>query len=372
MIVPFSGSYAPADVQFLMRQVSHPCVSIAEKESRLQAGQHYSEMISREEPPSPVYLALFETMLAEHGRRLAGEIMGLAGRLAANTPAPLTLVSFARAGTPIGALLVRALRTRHQRSDAQHVSVSILRGRGLDLGAVRFLLDTLRRPAAGIVWVDGWTAKGGIAQELRRSLADFRQRHGLHLPGTLCVVSDIGGWADLAATGDDYPIPSGILGAVVSGLVSRSVWPADALEGDPHGCVHYDHLQPWDQSVRFLDNVTEHFDERLPAVVCIDPAARWERRRQCSAFLTELDLRYGARKSDLVKPGIAEATRVLLRRQPERLLLRTPGSPDVRHLEQLASEANICVDSAPWMPFQAAALICPVQSAAPPLAEYSP
>lgn len=367
MLAPFPGSYAPDDVQFLMRKVTQDFLSVAEKERRLQAGQHYSEMISREEPPSPAYIAQFDAMLASHGRRLAAEILGLANWLASHGPAPITLVSFARAGTPIGALLLRALRARCKQTDALHVSVSILRGRGLDFSAVRFLLDTLQRPAAGIVWVDGWTAKGGIAQELERSLLNLRNEHGLSLPSTLCVVSDIGGWADVAATGDDYPIPSGILGAVVSGLVSRSVWPAGATRDEPHGCMEFGHLRPWDRSVGFLDAISAYMDEVTPAAIQVDPLERIARRTKCDTFLAELDTRYGARRSDLVKPGIAEATRVLLRRQPERLLLRAPGDPDVGHLEQLAAEAGIPITAAPWMPFQAAALICPLQQRSGPM-----
>lgn len=360
MLTPFSGSYTADDVQFLMRKVTMPYLPVAEKERRLQSGCHYSEMISREEPPSPTYLALYDEMVDRHGRRLAQEILGLAKWLSENTPSPLTLMSFARAGTPIGALLLRALRDWCGRPDAVHFSVSILRGRGLDLGAVRFVIDTLQRPEAGIVWVDGWTAKGGIAQELATSIESFRERHGLSLPSTLCVVSDIGGWADVAATDEDYPIPSGILGAVVSGLVSRSVLPAGAPEGELHGCIEYDHLRPWDRSLDFLNSVSSYFCDAQPAQVLGDTNDRLKRRLTCIDFLAELDERYGARRSDLVKPGIAEATRVLLRRLPERLLLRTPGSPDIRHLEQLALESNVSIEWAPWMPFQAAALISPL------------
>jgi hypothetical protein len=45
--------------------------------------------------------------------------------------------------------------------------------------------------------------------------------------------------ADVAATYDDYAIPSGILNATVSGLTSRSILNAAIGPEDFHGCVFY-------------------------------------------------------------------------------------------------------------------------------------
>jgi len=44
-----------------------------------------------------------------------------------------------------------------------------------------------------------------------------------------------------------------------------------------------------------------------------------------------------------IKPGIAEATRALLRRVPHAVYLKDPADPDVRHLVHLAREAGVPV-----------------------------
>ena len=51
----------------------------------------------------------------------------------------------------------------------------------------------------------------------------------------------------------------------------------------------------------------------------------------------------GTHDRNRIKPGIAEATRALLRRMPERLLVRDRQDADVAHLLHLAGERGIPV-----------------------------
>ena len=109
----FSGSYDPADVTFLLKPVAFVPTDVAVKEALIQSGQrHYSEMLSPESPPGEAYLALYRAALARNGARLAQDIASLAAALDARTAAgrEIVLASLARAGTPIGILLTRALR----------------------------------------------------------------------------------------------------------------------------------------------------------------------------------------------------------------------------------------------------------------------
>ena len=76
-----------------------------------------------------------------------------------------------------------------------------------------------------------------------------------------------------------------------------------------------------------------------------------------NAFLNRLYLRYQVADRNFIKPGVAEATRVLLRRLPYLLLLRDPDGPDVEHLRVLASDKRIPVLVEAEMPIQAVALI---------------
>ena len=74
-------------------------------------------------------------------------------------------------------------------------------------------------------------------------------------------------------------------------------------------------------------------------------------------FLARLHAYYRIADRNFIKPGVAEATRVLLRRWLDQLLLRDPDHPDVEHLRLLAGEKRIPVVVNPTMPLQAAALI---------------
>jgi hypothetical protein len=49
------------------------------------------------------------------------------------------------------------------------------------------------------------------------------QRYALHIDSGLYVLVDLAGVAAVAASAEDYLIPSSILNATLSGLISRSV-----------------------------------------------------------------------------------------------------------------------------------------------------
>ncbi|MBL8258584.1 MAG: hypothetical protein JNM60_02065 [Candidatus Competibacteraceae bacterium] len=356
-MTPFTGSYRAEDAVFLLKPMRLDMVDVETKEHLIQSGQrHYSELLAPEKIPDPHYLELFEALTARYAPRLAAEIVSLAHYLSASRPAEITLVSLARAGTPIGALLVRALR-RLGRDDARHYSVSIIRDRGIDENALAFILRQERRQAAGVAFVDGWTAKGVIAEELRQALVHWNARQPERLEQSLHVVSDIGGAAEVAATFDDYAIPGGILNATVSGLTSRSILNASIGPDDFHGCVFYGEFAPHDRSNWFLDQVTRYFGQVEPGPVQTPSREQWLRRRAMNAFLNRLYLRYQVADRNFIKPGVAEATRVLLRRLPYLLLLRDPDGPDVEHLRVLASDKRIPVLVEAEMPIQAVALI---------------
>lgn len=356
-MVPFSGSYRPEDTVFLLKPMGMDMVDVATKERLIQSGRrHYSELLAPEQAPDPRYLALFEALTARYACRLAGEILALARYLAKTRPHQITVVSLARAGTPVGALLGRALK-QLGRADARHYSISIIRDRGIDENALRFILRREGREPAGLAFVDGWTAKGAIAGELRRALRHWNDRQPERLDEALHVVSDIGGVADVAATADDYAIPSGILNATVSGLTSRSILNAAIGPHDFHGCVFYADFAAHDRTTWFLDRVAGQFASVAPEPARRDPEERRERRRAMTAFLTRLQAGYRLGDRNFIKPGVAEATRVLLRRLPDLVLLRDPDCPDVEHLRLLAGQKQVPIVVDPTMPIQATALI---------------
>lgn len=360
----FSGSYAPGDVTFLLTPIELPATELAEREERIQSGlAHYSEMIGREEPPSPRYLALFHRCVELGLSRLAEGLSELAAVIAESRPGPLTLVSLARAGTPVGVLLKRIAEKYFGRR-AAHYSVSIIRDRGLDMAALRYILAA--HPAETIVFVDGWTAKGVIARELAAAVSGFNASSGVNLSADLHVLTDLSGEAGVVApTSDDYLIPSCLLNAVVSGLISRSILNHDYLGPDDfHGCVYYRELAPHDLSRWFVDRCMDEVERVNGARPLADmrarpigPAEKERLRDRSRAFIELTRARHRVPHENFIKPGLGEATRVLMRREPERLLARSLHDQELEPILLLAEEKKVPVTLEPELPFKAAALI---------------
>ncbi len=355
----FSGSYDPDDVTFLLKRVRIEPTPLEEKERLIQSGRkHYSEMIGAEPLPSPVYLRVFHQALARQKERFAQHVVTLAAVIDRSRQGPLVLVSLARAGTPVGVLLARILRHRFGREVA-HYSISIIRDRGVDEVALRYILA--RHDASRVVFVDGWTGKGVIARELVKSVLAFNEKEGKRLDPGLFAVADLCGLAAAAATDEDYLIPSSVLGATISGLVSRSILNDTVTgPGDFHGCLYYEEFREHDLSRWFVETIMS--DAVRVQAGEPETAAQRERLRQRSAgFLQEARERFGVCDVNHIKPGIGEATRVLLRRVPDRLLLRDRDHPDVEHLLVLAGEKQVAIEVDPSLPYLAVGLIREVE-----------
>jgi hypothetical protein len=338
----FSGSYDPVDVAFLLKPVTLAPTDVATKERLIQSGaRHYSEMLSAETLPDARYLTLFDDALARNGARLAQDVVNLAGALAQRKGAgEMVVASLARAGTPIGVLLARALR--RMGIACPHYAISIVRDRGIDTNALAHI--AAHHDPAGIVFVDGWTGKGAIAGEIARSLA----HRPFGVAPYLAVIADPAGCADLAATGDDYLIASGLLNAIVSGLVSRSILNAQLVgRRDFHACVVYPQFAPHDRSRAFVDAIDRLAQGMAPHAIDDRDDARAARRLACNTLVADLMARTGVTDRNRIKPGIAEATRAVLRRVPDRLYVRDPADPDVAHLIHLATTRDIAVDRLP-------------------------
>lgn len=359
----FHGSYSPDDVTFLLKPVSVDNTGVAEKELAIQSGRkHYSEMLTREKQPDERYMDLYRQALDRHDKTLAEQIARLAVTLHRQFPTgEIVIASLARAGTPIGVLLRRALVAL--RRTTVHYCVSIVRDRGIDFVA----LDQIRARHCerSIVFVDGWTGKGAIAGELERSVLEYNLCRGAQLSSALTVVADLSGNARIAATWQDYLIPSAILNATISGLVSRTVLNDCYVgPGDFHACTYYDELADADQSRQFVDRVSAKVTGYLmralscESTYCLTPpAVRARLKERSERFVEETMLRYGVQDRNRVKPGIGESTRALLRRMPERLILKDTDCPEVKHLLELARQGSVPVDLDAKLPYSAAAII---------------
>lgn len=352
---PFHGSYRPQDVEFLLKPLERSALEtvadIAAKEALIQSGQrHYSEMLTPETLPSEEYRRLFFAAYRRNAARMAAECLALARHIAACTSTPV-LLSLARAGTPVGAVVAHLVR-RITGQAVPHYSVSIIRGRGIDANALDAVLARGAQPE-NIVFIDGWTGKGVIADELQAALKKYNFSRGTAIAPRLFVLADLAGKAFYAASWDDYLIPSSILNATISGLVSRSVLNSAIGAGDFHGCLFYREFTAHDLSVWFVDDMVQRATalmDAAPASALLPAPPDGSAQQRYTAFLTAEMLRYGVTDRNLIKPGIGEATRVLLRRLPQRLVVRNPRHADVQHLLALAREKAVPVDVRPDLP----------------------
>lgn len=358
MLAPLIGSYKPEDCLFLIQEITGEFTTIADKERLIQSGKmHYSETISKEKPPTAEYLEIFYKMTDKYKKQLAADCMRLARIIIEvnqsfidSKSGSIVIASLARAGTPIGVLVKHALKMFNVES--VHYSLSIIRDIGVDKNAINYIIN--KHGDQGICFVDGWTAKGVITRQLHKSITEFNQEFNTKVSKDLYVVSDIGGTADHAATFADYTIPSSLLNAVVSGMVSRTINNEKTKDGF-HGCVVDTDLIEHDVSQWFidqitpfltLDNVTEEME--IPSSVI---------RESTTSYLNKVMADYGVTDINRIKPGIAEATRVMLRRVPDVLIVKDINSPDTEHVVRLANEKGISIVVDETMAFGACALI---------------
>ena len=369
-----SGSYLASDVTVLLDIVDKDAVAdvpVRQKEVLIQSGQrHYSDMLTLEDAPTAMHEQLYQQALEQGTTRTATDIANLAYTLHHTfqqnvTPErPLVLVSLVRAGLPVGVLLQRALTDidSSYALPSVHYGISIIRDRGLDAVALQMILDA--HPNSAIVFVDGWTGKGAIYQELARSLDLFSNPNHPNFTNIfhqgadvipLLTLADPAGVAWLAASEEDWLIPSGLLNSTVSGLISRSLYtePQSGL----HRSVFYDNLVEVDHSLAFID----HIDTARRALSMPPQYLQTfkQPRYQTAALIDTLAAEYDISNRNRIKPTIAEATRAILRRDPEHILLATADHPDTVLLRHLCSkrDINITVLGAKILPYQAITLI---------------
>lgn len=366
---PTFGTYAPDDVRWLLTDLSGSAIEEPRdvREPAIQSGiRHYSETLPMEFQPDTEYVSLFRDLTVSTAHSTALAIGTLAERILHHRTRTPVLVSLARAGTPVGVLLRRWFAYRHD-LDVAHYAVSIIRDRGIDALALKWLSCQYR--GSDIVFVDGWTGKGIIAQELARALNALPP--GAFSGGSpnfdLAVVADPGGCTQLYGTREDLLITSSCLNSTVSGLISRTILNDQIRSDQFHGAKFYRELAGADESRFFIDTVTNRFDDAALALAlgrgpenpyALGRMPDWRGATASSALAREFKIA----DLNLIKPGIGETTRVLLRRSPRRILVRSFEHPSVHHILELAKRLDVPTSARADLPYAAVGLISQVPS----------
>ncbi len=361
---PDFSSYAPEDVGWLLQDLSEVTLEAPteEREEAIQSGgAHYAESLPVEYQPSERYQELFHSALDASADRIALAVGVVTETvLAERSPRPV-IVSLARAGTPVGVLMRRWAQQRHG-VELPHYAVSIVRGRGIDANALRWL--AAHHDPADVVFVDGWTGKGAITRELAAAIEEFEAAEGITgFDPEIAVLADPGSCVRTYGTREDFLIPSACLNSTVSGLISRTVLRSDLVgPNDFHGAKFYRELAGADVSVDFLDAISARFagivdavDSRTKELLSADRTPTWEGW----AAVERISEEYGIHDVNLVKPGVGETTRVLLRRVPWKILARAGAGADLDHVRLLAEQRGVPVEEVAELPYTCVGLIHP-------------
>jgi hypothetical protein len=360
------GSYKREDVVFLLKDLSGISLerSSEAREEAMQLSAHYSESLPIEYEPTPEYMALFHDTLHGSAERTAQAAGTVAEIIVNKKGMNVVLASLARAGTPVGVLIKRYIKQVYD-IDLPHYSISIIRGKGVDENALLYMIQN--HPGMPIQFVDGWTGKGAIRNVLIEACQLMKAQYGIVLDDDLAVLADPGRCAGMFGTREDYLIPSACLNSTVSGLISRTVLRNDLIgPGDFHGAKFYREWLDADVSNLFVDTVSSYFTNiqslsKAEAAIFADhpelSSATWQGLQDIQRIQHD----FGITDVNLIKPGIGETTRVLLRRVPWKILVDRLDNPELKHIRLLAQERNVPIEQYPGLIYSCCGLIKPVK-----------
>ncbi len=341
------SSYKEEDVILLLKDITGLVEpqSTEEREKQIQSGRHYCEMLPIEYVPTDKYMQVYKEALEKYSEATALAVGRLSNKIMETRGKEVVLVSLARAGIPIGILVKRYIKLKYK-VDVPHYSISIIRGRGIDDNAMKFLLGKYRPEQ--LLFVDGWIGKGAILNELKKDVSAYEG-----VSADIAVIADPANVTELCGTHEDILIPSSCLNSTVSGLVSRTFLRSDIIgKDDFHGAVYYGELADSDLSYEFIDAIEKHFQVNTTKEDKVIEGLGVEEVQKIAG-------EFGIEDINLVKPGIGETTRVLLRRVPWKVLIDENYKEDqaLSHIVRLAQEKNVPIEYYPLRHYKCCGII---------------
>jgi hypothetical protein len=354
------GSYSQSDVVFLLKDLSEANLEkgTEAREEAIQLGVHYSEMLPIEYQPTPEYIQLFHDTLAESAEKIA-LAAGVVAELIIKKHKNAALISLARAGTPIGILIKRYISYKYK-LDLPHYSISIIRGKGIDENALKYIFQQ-HGLETQLQFIDGWTGKGAIRKVLIESCREFERKYGIRLNDDLAVLADPGYCSGMYGTREDYLIPSACLNSTVSGLMSRTILRNDLIgSNDFHGAKYYKEWLNKDLSNCFIDAISVNFpkvaamaEEKANEMFVNKHEVTWKGLENIRLIQQQFEVE----DVNLIKPGVGETTRVLLRRVPWKILVDRLDNPNLKHIMLLAKDRDVSVEVFPGLSYSCCGLI---------------
>ena len=327
------------DCIFLLKDLTEDIkeITINEKEELIRSGVSYSEIISKEIKPSDKIKNIFLNMLKRDKRLLAHYVAKISELIYMRKGKNLVIVSLARAGTPYGILIKKYLKFKYN-IDVPHYSISIIRGKGIDQNAIKYILK--EHPKYEIQFVDGWTGKGSITKELEKSIAIFNKENNINIDDSLAVISDPARLCTICGTREDFGIVTCCLNSTVSGLISRTIHNEKYIgKDDFHGAKTLYYLEEEDYSQYFIEEVFKEFE----SVNLYKEELKLEDRDKAYSINIVNKVRevYDVDNINNVKLSVGESARVLLRRDPRLVLVKDKKDKNVELIINLAKERGV-------------------------------
>ncbi len=139
----------------------------------------------------------------------------------------------------------------------------------------------------------------------------------------------------------------------MSGLLSRTFLRPDIIgPEDYHGAAFYEDLRNRDLTYTFIERIEACYGRTAAAPR--DPGNRGKGMDEVLQIARD----FGVNDINLIKPGIGEATRVLLRRLPWKMLVHSMHDEEhLGHLYLLAKEKKVEVIEYPLVNYRACGII---------------
>lgn len=327
------------DCIFLLKDLTDKIkeITIQEKEELIRSGVSYSEMISKESIPSEEIKNIFINMLNRDKNLIAYYVAKISEIIYRQKGNSLVIVSLARAGTPYGILIRRYLKLKYK-LDIPHYSISIIRGKGIDANALKYILT--KHSEGNIQFVDGWTGKGSITKELNKSIDSFNIENKTNIDSSLAVISDPAKLCKVCGTREDFGIATCCLNSTVSGLISRTIHNEKYIgKDDFHGAKTLYYLKDEDYSQYFIDEISNEFQKI--SISYEDLVLETEDKEYSMKIVNKIRELYDVNNINNIKLSVGESARVLLRRDARFVLVRNKRDKNVEHILKLAEEKGV-------------------------------
>lgn len=355
------GSYSPNDVTFLLKDLSN--IYVKETVEDCEETTDYAKVLHIEYEPSDEYMALFYETLNELAEKIALAVGTVSEMILCQHGKQLVLASLRSGGTSTGVLIKRYLKMIHH-DDIPHYSLgTFTNGIGIDRNALIYMAQ--HHPRSHIQFVDGWTGKGAACKSVSKDILEFNGRYNIHLSDDIAVLADTGHCTETFGTREDFLIPSALLLSNVSGLVSRVVIPDEHIgPEDFYGAKYYKTWAARDVSNLYVDTISSKFFDiasdakRQADIYRENPelrAATWKG----ISDIKEIQERFHIPNIALIKPGVSETARVLLKRTPWKVLVKDTNNPFLKNILKLANERNAQIEIYPNLTYACCGLIKP-------------